>query len=165
MKRRYVIGIDGSGVDEFIRGIDEYQRWLKAKCEELAKRLADLGAESAKITFETAEYIGDNDVTVTVENRGDGRYAVIANGEAALVIEFGSGITYGYGHPEANEHGMGPGTYPDAKGHWNDPKGWYLPKAKGGQHTYGNPPDMAMYGGVRAIEQDLAQIVREVFGS
>ena len=70
-------------------------------------------------------------------------------------------MTYGFGHPEAQEHGMGPGTYPDGKGHWNDPKGWYTP---GGQHTYGNPPAMPMYTARKTIEEELPRIVKEVFG-
>ena len=80
-----------------------------------------------------------------------------------LFVEFGSGIKYGSGHPENAEYGMGPGTYPNGKGHWDDPHGWYLPKDKGGGHTYGNPPTMAMYDARKTIEQDLVRIVREVF--
>ena len=53
---------------------------------------------------------------------------------------------------------MGPGTYPEGKGHWNDPKGWWLPKEKGGEHTYGNPPAAPMYDAVKTIEQKLLQI-------
>ena len=122
--------------------------------------MAELGVQVAKIQFERGSYLGDKDVSVAAEPKGNG-YVVKAEGKAVLFIEFGSGITYGFGHPEAQEHGMGPGTYPDGKGHWNNPRGWYIP---GGQHTYGNPPAMPMYTARKTIEEELPRIVKEVFG-
>jgi hypothetical protein len=86
----------------------------------------------------------------------DGGYAVMANGQAVLFIEFGSGLI-GFGHPEP--HGMGPGTYP-GKGHWNDPNGWYYAH---GKKSHGNPPNMPMYTTVKELEQELERMVKEVF--
>lgn len=139
-----------------------YRKWQEEKARELAERLASLGATVASIRFSRAVYTGPKDVDVTVEELPNG-YKVKADGESVLFIEFGSGVTYGYGHPEAGEFGMGPGTYPDGKGHWDDPKGWYLPKSAGGGHTFGNPPAMPMYEARKAIEQELPRIVKEVF--
>lgn len=139
-----------------------YRKWQEEKARELAERLASLGATVASIRFFRAVYTGQKDVDVTVEELPNG-YKVKADGESVLLIEFGSGVTYGYGHPEAGEFGMGPGTYPDGKGHWDDPKGWYLPKSAGGGHTFGNPPAMPMYEARKAIEQELPRIVKEVF--
>ena len=139
-----------------------YRKWQEEKARELAERLAALGATVASIRFSRAVYTGPKDVEVTVEALPNG-YKVKADGESVLFIEFGSGVTYGYGHPEAGEFGMGPGTYPDGKGHWDDPKGWYLPKSAGGGHTFGNPPAMPMYEARKAIEQELPRIVKEVF--
>lgn len=139
-----------------------YRKWQEEKARELAERLASLGATVASIRFSRAVYTGQKDVDVTVEELPNG-YKVKADGESVLLIEFGSGVTYGYGHPEAGEFGMGPGTYPDGKGHWDDPKGWYLPKSAGGGHTFGNPPAMPMYEARKAIEQELPRIVKEVF--
>ena len=94
-----------------------------------------------------------------MEITNENGYTVRASGEDVLFIEFGAGARYGYGHPEAAENGMGPGTYP-GKGHWDDPNGWTIPN---GQHTYGNRPGMPMYNAVKTIEQQIEQIVREVF--
>jgi hypothetical protein len=101
-------------------------------------------------------------VTVRVDDTGS--VAVIyAEGESVAFIEFGAGAKYGYGHPQAGEFGFGPGTWSDGesgKGHWNDPKGWwYAP----GQHSYGNPPAMAMYQAVQKMTEELTVIAREVF--
>lgn len=163
MSRKYVIGIDGSGISEAIAGVETFEREIREKANTLCRRLAELGLRVAKATFSTARYDGINDVTVEIQERGENCFAVVATGEATLFIEFGSGVTLGYGHPTAGEYGMGPGTYPDGKGHWANPGGWYIPKDKGGGHTFGNPPSGAMYSAVRELELEFTRIAKEVF--
>lgn len=135
---------------------------MTKKEAELRTRLAAIGATVASIQFSRAIYNGSNDVTVRVDNTGS--VAVIyAEGESVAFIEFGSGAKYGYGHPQAGEFGFGPGTYsdgPDGKGHWDNPKGWYYAP---GQHSYGNPPAMAMYKAVQEITEQVTKIAKEVF--
>ena len=162
-QKKIVVPLSESGIQKIQDELMVYRKWQEEKARELAERLATLGATVASIRFSRAVYTGKKDVEVTVEALPNG-YKVKADGESVLFIEFGSGVTYGYGHPEAGEFGMGPGTYPDGKGHWDDPKGWYLPKSGGGGHTFGNPPAMPMYESRKAIEQELPRIVKEVFG-
>lgn len=161
-RKKIVVPLSESGIQKIQDELTIYRKWQEEKARELAERLAALGATVASIRFPRAVYTGPKDVDVRVEEIPNG-YKVKADGESVLVIEFGSGVTYGYGHPEAGEFGMGPGTYPDGKGHWDDPKGWYLPKSAGGGHTFGNPPAMPMYEARKAIEQELPRIVKEVF--
>ena len=161
-RKKIVVPLSESGIQKIQDELMVYRKWQEEKARELAERLAALGTTVASIRFSRAVYTGKKDVEVTVEGLPNG-YKVKADGESVLFIEFGSGVTYGYGHPEAGEFGMGPGTYPDGKGHWDDPKGWYLPKSAGGGHTFGNPPAMPMYEARKAIEQELPRIVKEVF--
>lgn len=161
-RKKIVVPLSESGIQKIQDELTVYWKWQEEKARELAERLAALGATVASIRFSRAVYTGKKDVEVTVEALPNG-YKVKADGESVLFIEFGAGVTYGYGHPEAGEFDMGPGTYPDGKGHWNDPKGWYLPKSAGGGHTFGNPPAMPMYEARKAIEQELPRIVKEVF--
>ena len=161
-RKKIVVPLSESGIQQIQDELTVYRKWQEEKARELAERLAALGATVASIRFSRAVYTGKKDVEVTVEEMPNG-YKVKADGESVLFIEFGSGVTYGYGHPEAGEFGMGPGTYPNGKGHWDDPKGWYLPKSAGGGHTFGNPPAMPMYEARKAIEQELPRIVKEVF--
>lgn len=161
-RKKIVVPLSESGIQKIQDELMVYRKWQEEKARELAERLAALGATVASIRFSRAVYTGPKDVDVRVEEIPNG-YKVKADGESVLFIEFGSGVTYGYGHPEAGEFGMGPGTYPDGKGHWDDPKGWYLPKSAGGGHTFGNPPAMPMYEARKAIEQELPRIVKEVF--
>ncbi len=148
-------------INKAIKEVQRYRNWIVEKEAELRNRLAEVGANVASVQFAGAVYDGTNDVSVRVDNTGS--VAVIyAEGKAVAFIEFGSGDKYGHGHPLAGEHGMGPGTYPEGKGHWDDPKGWYY---KHGERSYGNPPAMAMYQAVQAMTEQITSIAREVFRS
>lgn len=165
MSRTITIDIfNPASIDAAVKEIRDYADWVKRKTAELARRLADMGAVNVSLGYSRAVYTGDNDISVTVEQQGENSYAIIANGEAVLFVEFGAGVTYGYGHPQSSVEGtpMGPGTYPSEKGHWNDPKGWWIP---GGEHTYGNPPSMTMYLTAKELRNQLEDIAREVFSS
>ena len=157
-------GISEAAIDAAVQELRRYADWVEQKETELRSRLAARGATVASIQFARAVYNGTNDVSVRVDDTGS--VAVIyAEGESVAFIEFGSGERYGSGHPQAGEFGFGPGTWsegPDGKGHWNNPKGWWYGH---GQHSYGNPPAMAMYNAVQAMTEDITQIAREVFGS
>ena len=165
MSRTITIDIfNPASIDAAVKEIRDYAEWVKRKTAELARRLADMGAVNVSLGYSRAVYTGGNDISVTVEQQGENSYAIIANGEAVLFVEFGAGVTYGYGHPQPFVEGtlMGPGTYPSEKGHWNDPKGWWIP---GGEHTYGNPPSMTMYLTAKELRNQLEDIAREVFSS
>ena len=159
MDKKITIDLSAKSIDSALKEVRKYKAWVLAKEKELRQRLAMLGASVASIKFSTAIYNGTNDVSVRVED--DGSMATIyAEGESVAFIEFGAGDKYGYGYPQAEKFGVGPGTYPDGKGNWDNPKGWYIP---GGEHTYGNPPAMAMYGAVQAITEQVTMIAKEVF--
>lgn len=175
MKRKYIIGIDGSGVDEFIKGLEEYQKWINRKAEELAKRLADKGYEFAYQVMSGHVFTGETLASLTVEKLSQTSYVVKAASKALLFFEFGAGVNGG-GHPLDGELGFGPGTYPGQK-HAFDTGGWWYPtddpalivrtdkQGQGWGHSYGNPPYMPMYGAVKSLEQDFKDIVQEVFGN
>lgn len=164
MKHSYTVPFTQKGIEKIISALDEYERWINDKAQELVRRLADEGMRIAQFGFDIAVYDGVNDVKVTCEDRGEYVSAVIATGNAVLFIEFGAGYYLGYGHPEPMGYGVG--TYP-GQTHAFDPKGWYLPKAvqeeTGIKHSIGNPPSMAMYNTVKELEDRLQEIASEVF--
>lgn len=149
-------------INSAIRELNDYQKDLERKGKEICRRLADYGKSLAVTAYSGTQYDGNKDVSVTVEERTNG-YAIVASGETVLFLEFGAGVTYGYGHPQADQFGMGPGTYPDGKGHWDDPNGWWIPKSAGGGHTYGNEPSMAMYNAAKDLRAEIERVAREVF--
>ena len=172
------IGLFGTGVDKALKDVQEYKRWLQRKTDELARRLAVYGYDVAFNILASHIFSGDTVGSLKVTRKGDGQYLVSAASEALLFIEFGAGLQ-GYGHENPvslDGKKFGPGTYPGGKGHWNDPKGWWYetddPKlivrtskktGKSYGHSYGNRPYAPMYTAVKTLQQELEQIVREVF--
>lgn len=150
---------DKRSITNGIKELRKYKAWVQAKENELRTRLATLGATVASIQFSRAIYNGTNDVTVRVDNT-DSVAVIYAEGEAVAFIEFGSGAKYGYGHPMNHEFGTGPGTYPEGKGHWDSPHGWWYGH---NQHSSGNPPAMAMYQAREQMVEQITQIARQVF--
>lgn len=162
MARSIRIELSDESINKAIKELKAYKLWVEAKEEELRKRLASIGVVTAYIKFNSVAPSSKSGISVRMDD--DGTTATIyAEGEQVAFIEFGTGIKYGYGHPEAGKFGFGPGTWsdgPDGKGHWDNEKGWWYGS---GKHTYGNPPAMAMYGAVQEITEKVTQIAREVF--
>ena len=148
-----------SSVQDAIKELKKYKKWITEKENQLRIRLATRGAAVASIQFARAIYSGTNDVSVRVDDTG-GVAVIYAEGSAVAFIEFGSGARYGYGHPMNSEFGTGAGTYPDGKGHWDNPNGWYYGHS---EHTFGNPPAMAMLNARDKMVEELTQIAREIF--
>lgn len=161
-----VNGISEANIADAAKELYRYAEWLERKETELVAKLAERGRNVASVKFAAAAYDGTNDVSVRVDSTGS--VAVIyAEGEAVAFIEFGSGAAMGYGHPLADEHGLGPGTWSmdeslGGKGHWDNPDGWYYTH---GKKSRGNPPAMAMYDAVQAMTTELTTIAKEVFGT
>ena len=159
-------GISEATIKAATQEMHRYAQWVAQKEAELITKLAERGKDVASIKFATAKYDGTNDVSVRVDSTGS--VAVIyAEGSAVAFIEFGSGAKEGYGHPLADEHGLGPATWSmneelGGKGHWDDPHGWYY---KHGEKSHGNPPAMAMYDAVQTMTAEITSIAREVFGT
>ena len=151
------VKVDQAALNRTVGRLEEYNSDLKEKANEICQRLASIGAVHASLGFSRAFYNGESNFDISVEPIENGD-AVIAGGDTVLFLEFGAGVTMGYGHPQAGEFGMGPGTYP-GKGHWDQPYGWWIP---GGEHTYGNPPTMAMYNAAKEIEKEVERVAREV---
>lgn len=159
-----VNGISAKNIEEAAQELHKYAEWIERKEAELIEKLAERGRSVAEIKFGAAAYDGTNDVSVRVDNRGTSA-TIYAEGEAVAFIEFGSGASMGYGHPDADKHGFGPGTWStgeSGKGHWDNPNGWYY---KHGEKSYGNPPAMAMYDAVQTMVEEITTIAREVFGT
>lgn len=159
--------------DSLIRKVEDLGNWQYDRAIVFADRLAQEGMEIASVKFSQAVYDGTNDVSVTVEPRGNNVRAVVATGGATLFIEFGTGVTYPDDHPEAEELGMKRGEYGQGHGkqhswgYYGDPgtNGVLKEKKNGGfvVITHGNPANMPMYETVKELQDRLTEIAKEVF--
>lgn len=167
------ITLSVEGIDHILKSIEDYKRWLKERSSLLLDRLSEEGYQIASANFEKAVYDGTNDVSVSVEQRGEGARAIVAVGASVLFIEFGTGVVYPDNHPEAAEHGMRRGEY--GKGHGKQTTwGYYGEPGTNGRTlensetgdlvlTHGNPANMSMYEAVKELKQHLPELAREIF--
>ncbi len=163
MTRRVItIDFSKSGIAEAIRELKEYSAEVRIKLHEVARRLAERGAEIARLRYSLAIYDGDNDVVVTYEEIPNG-YKIMANGLSVCFIEFGAGAYYsGNTYPGTRPAGIvGIGEYGQRRGKGN---GWYY-KDSGGQlvFTRGNAPTAALFWTGMDLGRQAAEIAKEVF--
>lgn len=171
----HIDAFDSKSVDRAIKQLQDYQKKLDEKAQEVAKRLAEIGYNTARVIIGEHSYSGETLSSLTVSKKDDKTYVVSAGSKALLFFEFGAGLNGG-GHPVASEFGMGPGTYP-GQTHAFDPNGWWFPtddqnlivrtdkNGQGWGHSYGNPPYMPMYNAEQEIKANIERIVKEVFSS
>lgn len=157
--------LDPSSLEEAAKKVEEYAKNLNMKAKSLCERLANMGALYAEWNFSSVLYAGNVEYKVTADPTDGNKYVIKANGESVLFMEFGAGVRHGYGHPLADDNGMGPGTYPDGKGHWDDPKGWWFGTPGHWTHTYGNAPGMPMYNASKDLREEIQKVADEVFRS
>jgi len=94
---RIPIGLSVDSVAAAIKQVNAYGNSLEAKCDELARRLVELGVEVAKIIVR--KDTGDLESGIRFEKVGNGEYLVVSEGDYAIFVEFGTGV-------------VGQGTYP-----------------------------------------------------
>lgn len=161
MTKTIDIRLSEGSLNRAIKELRAYALRIEKREEELREKLAKIGMDVAKVTLTGATYDGTNDVKVRTDDDGSS-VTIYAEGKAVAFIEFGAGAKYGYGHPMADELGVGPGTYPDGKGHWDDPNGWYYAH---GKKSHGNPPAKGMLAARDAVVENITRIAREVFST
>ena len=173
-KRIIHVKLNEQSIDQAIKELQNYKKWLTEKTKEFLKELAEEGVQISSAKFENAQYDGTNDVSVSVEEREDNKVAVVAIGSSVLFIEFGTGVRYEDNHPEAAGNGMIRGDYGYKLGRLE--KGWRYTgdpgtngeiitegKHAGEIHTYGNPANMSMYLTIRELEDKFAEVARRVY--
>lgn len=172
MKKVIKVGLSESVIDDAIKELNEYKKWLKECTEKFIQALGDEGVKIAKVNFKTARYDGTNDVSVSLERKGEMAVAVVAIGSSVLFIEFGTGVKYPANHPEAAKNGFVHGKYGyglgQLQGGWRytgDPgtSGEPDPDHPGQIHTYGNPANMSMYDAMRELREIFEEIARRCY--
>lgn len=163
---RIKVRLSEKGIQQARKELQAYKAAVNERMKEFSRRLAMEGYEVARIRFSAAQYDGDNDVTVRVEQ--DGKKArIIASGKSVLFIEFGTGVEY----PEHPSGEFAHGTYGKGKG--KNPNGWAyrgepgtggkpIPGRDGVYRTKGNPPAEAMWGATTKMVESVERIWREV---
>lgn len=174
-KKKIKMNLSVSSVENAIKQIEEYKRSLNTKVKELVRRLSEIGLQSVNATMLSVAPVDRGDFTAEIVYNRQGNNAqgaiIRLSGDQVLFVEFSSGITFGTstfkGLPNNPSYGqgMGMGTYPSDKGHWNDPEGWwYIGKWGQPVHTYGIRAYAPMYNADIEMRRQIKAIAKEVFG-
>ena len=171
-KKTISFSLSEKGIDQALKELEVYKQELKRKTLLLREKIAKRLAEEAQRGFQDAvvdDLIHENpkpaQVVVTVDNRGD-LTVVIADGEDAVWVEFGTGVYHNGSagsspHPSGTELGMTIGGY--GKGYGNR-KVWGYYEDGELHKTHGTPAAMPMAKAVTAVCDALPELVKEVFG-
>ena len=165
-----------TSVDAAKAAIDEYRLSLPGKREQIVKRLAELGAGLATVTFTSAIYdvnidgtpMNPANITVTVEGasaKGNTHYTIHADGKAVAFVEFGAGVFYnglgGGKHPTRPPGIVGIGEYGKGKG---KQQAWGFVGEDGEVYiTRGTPEQPGMWLAAQTMRENVERIAREVF--
>ena len=82
MSQTINVPLSGRGIERLIRETENRKNRLQERTAVFLDRVAQEGMEIASIKFSQAVYDGTNDVSVTVEPRGNNVRAVVATGGA-----------------------------------------------------------------------------------
>lgn len=144
--------------NQALEELKTYKREIRPKLNEVCKRLAEIGRDTAQAIFNRAGE-GNGNVTVTVEQINNG-WKIVASGADVYFIEFGTG-------DDVDRH-YDVTSVPVFSGSWSMVHAqryitngfWYYRK----QRYEGTPAYMPMYYAERAIRENERRVVQEVFG-
>lgn len=167
---------DGKSIESAIKTIEQYRNDLPRKCQEICRRLCEIGQQTALVAINESPQGKAVTLRMDIDPSKTGCKAMlIGTGKTItddrgriynllLGIEFGSGIRLNpTANPLASEFGMGVGTFPDQK-HALDPGGWmYLDKDGNWKHSYGIKATMPFYKAMTEIQRNVNDVVKDVF--
>lgn len=153
---------DIKSINRAIKQLKEYQAEFERKEQEFVRRLAEIGVSVARAGYQIADYDGEKDVVVSMNQEGT-RATVVAMGSTVGFIEFGTGVRYPEWSGDDTEYTPPVhGSYGKGKG--KNPHGWWFTAGAGAsQHTYGNMPAEAMLTARDRIIDKVISIAREVW--
>lgn len=161
-----------------IQEIKKYRNDLPNKCEEICRKLSDIGMNTALSSINEVPQGKVITLKADIKPSSTGCKAIlIATGKTVrssdgrsfnllFAIEFGAGIKYNStSNPKSSEFGMGVGTFP-GQTHAFDKNGWwYLGEDGEWHHSYGVKATMPMYKASLEIYKNVDKVVKEVFGN
>jgi hypothetical protein len=166
MSRVVKVTLSPQSIDNALKVVKGYKKWIKQKVNELIDKLLEVGEDYA---INEVGHVDTGATLSSIKGYRKGNKGVIVAGGNAIWLEFGTGVKYNGSvgsspHPKGKELDMTIGTY--GKGHGAEPQGWWYQKdgEEEWKHTYGIKANMFMYRTARELEKIAPKLAREVFG-
>lgn len=155
--RHITIGISRSSVDRAIEQLKAIKKEHKSKCDEVCRRLAEIGAQEAQAHLGSSH--GNDDATIMpIEKIGNG-YKIVMSGKDVYFVEFGTGNQVDPHFDTSVPIAWGSWSAEDKQKLWKYGFWWY-----GGERLEGTPAYKPMYYAEKAIRANIKRVVKEVFG-
>lgn len=164
--KKFKTDLSYDGIGKLIDELTEYKKSLDDKCNEIVRRLEEMGVERAKALcpVDTGEA---KDSIVGYVDEGE-HIATIIAGSHCIYIEFGTGVI-GKGSPHPSPewlafmkwaYGSGGTIFTTKSGK----TGWYYPADDGSwKFTEGMPSRPFMYETVQFLKKQSTRVAKEVF--
>lgn len=143
-----------------LKELQKYERQIRPKLDEVCRRLAETGAQEARLWAQMARAYGNDDVKVDAVPMENG-WKIVMSGQDIYFVEFGTGMYAGEYPGEANVSvGIMPGDYSDTHAQQYSKYGyWFYDNI----FYRGTPAEMPMYHAGQRIREQMPKIVKEVF--
>lgn len=142
-----------------LKELQQYEKQIKPKLDEVCKRLAEIGAQEAQRFFDMAEN-GNGGTTVTTKKIENG-WAIVAEGESVYFVEFGTGDAATTTHGFSVSVPVYSGSYSEQHAQKYSTCGyWYY----GGEKLTETPIYAPMYHADKKMREEAPRIMKEVFG-
>lgn len=160
MKRVIKIDLSAESIEAAIKELENYQKQVKPKMDEVCRRLAEIGKNEAISIVSSIRLQEGNAVErVDVVQTRNG-YKLVMEGKDVYFIEFGTGDGVSAHYDTSVPVAWGSWSQEHSQMLWN--KGfWYYDHVR---YT-GTPAYMPMYYAEKAMREALPKIVKEVFGA
>ena len=152
------IQLSADSCQRALKQLQQYERQIKPKLDEICKRLAEIGAQEAQRFFDMAED-GNGGTTVTTKKIENG-WSIVAEGESVYFVEFGTGDAVTTAHGFSVSVPVYSGSYSEQHAQKYSTYGyWYY----GGERLTETPIYAPMYHAEKKMREEAPRIVREVF--
>ena len=177
MPKKLEATLSVASIKQLQKELEKYKSGLEDKCKQLVERLSEIGIEIAEVKIKESPLGHHVTIKSTMSKEQAGYKAVLAatgdikksegyeDFNTLLAIEFGAGIYHNKKpNPNADEFGMGVGTFPGQIHAFED--GWYYwdEIAEQWRYTHGVKATMPMYNADMAIVQNFIKEAKDIFG-
>ena len=142
-----------------IKELQEYQKRIKPKLDEVCRRVAEVGRDEALSIINGIRLQDGNAVERVDVVPTDNGYKLVMEGEDVYFIEFGTGDGVSTHYDVSVPVAYGSWSVEHSQMLWNQGF-WYYDKVR---YT-GTPAYMPMYYAERKMREEAPRIVKEVFG-
>ena len=152
---------------KLLHRLEKMKRAVLTGIPQALEKEVQLRTNQASSGFSSAQYHGNNDVTVSMDSQigsGDATFRINATGESVLFIEYGTGLRYKHDSEFGDYGAYPPASWSETHSRflveplWYQFRDWWpLPSAEFGKNAYtlGDPSANVMYNTKKTLEEQV----------